>query len=314
MSPVKIAALYKFVVLSQVEQWVNDITELCLEYKVKGTLLLAEEGINGTIAAVECDLDGFLLKLKSFQPFVDIHSKYSYATENPFLRLKVKAKPEIVTMGIAKVDPLVEVGTYVEPAQWNDLISDPEVLVIDTRNVYETKIGTFKGATDPRTDTFRDFPEWAKINLDGQRNKKIAMFCTGGIRCEKATSYLKQNGFENVFHLQGGILRYLEEVPQNESLWEGECFVFDRRVSVDHNLAQGIHDMCFACGFPVSPEDKLSADFTPGISCPNCVGTFNDKQLKSFGERQRQIRLSKERNERHLTQVFPRHSENKSVE
>ena len=214
--------------------------------------------------------------------------------------MKVKLKKEIVTMGVEDIDPNKDVGTYVDAADWNALISDPDVILVDTRNHYEFEIGTFKGAIDPKTETFREFPAYAKANLDPQKHKKVAMFCTGGIRCEKSTAYMKQQGFDEVYHLKGGILKYLEDVPKEESLWEGECFVFDNRVAVNHALEKGSYDQCHACRFPITEEDKRSPMYQPGVSCPRCYESRSDKQISRFKERQKQMELARDRDESHI--------------
>src|SRR5690606_15378493 len=226
--------------------------------------------------------------------------KESYDSDMPFYRSKVKLKKEIVTMGVEDIDPTHIVGTYVKPKDWNALISDPDVTLIDTRNHYEVQIGTFKGAIDPNTTSFREFPEYSKKHLDPAKNKKVAMFCTGGIRCEKSTAYLKQQGFEEVYHLEGGILKYLEEVPEDESLWQGECFVFDNRVTVNHQLQKGHYDQCHACRMPITEEDKQHSHYTPGVSCHHCYDKTNEEQRERFREREKQMRLAKERGESHI--------------
>ena len=230
----------------------------------------------------------------------DLDYKFSYSETIPFKRLKVKLKKEIVTLGIADLDPTYSVGTYVKARNWNELISDPEVVLIDTRNNYEFEIGSFKGAINPNTETFRQFPSYTQNNLEQYRNKKIAMFCTGGIRCEKSTAYLKLKGFKNVYHLQGGILKYLEEVEEEESLWEGECFVFDDRVAVKHNLELGRYDQCHACRYPITEEDKIHPNYEKGVSCPRCYGTKDVTQINRYREREKQIQLAKARGETHL--------------
>ena len=232
--------------------------------------------------------------------FENMSYKESYHKVNPFHRTKVKLKKEIVTMGVQDIDPKEIVGTYVKPKDWNQLISDPEVLLVDTRNDYEVHIGTFKNAVNPNTETFREFPQYVKKNLDPQKHKKVAMFCTGGIRCEKSTAYLKQQGFDEVFHLEGGILKYLEEVPEDNSLWEGECFVFDNRVAVNHKLEKGQYDQCNACRLPITEEDKQSDKYMEGVSCPHCYEKLSSEQKQRFTERQKQIELAKIRGEQHI--------------
>mgnify|MGYP000471012078 CR=1 FL=1 len=251
-----VCALYKFVILDNFEALRAPLLKTMSENNVKGTLLLAREGINGTVSGNRSGIDNLLTWLKSDERFKNIAHKESYDTSIPFNRTKVKLKKEIVTMGVENIDPNKIVGTYVKPENWNDLISDPDVLLVDTRNDYEVQIGTFRNAINPKTDTFREFPAYVESNLDAKQHKKVAMFCTGGIRCEKSTAFLKEKGFDEVYHLEGGILKYLEEVPEDESLWQGECFVFDNRVAVNHKLEKGQYDQCNACRFPVTEEEK----------------------------------------------------------
>jgi len=264
-----VAALYKFAKLNDYKEIQPKLLAFCIAQNIKGTLLLAEEGINGTVAGSRTEIDALIEYLKKDPRLKDIEHKESYANEMPFYRMKVRIKKEIVTLGVDGIDPNYKVGTYVKPQDWNALISDPDVILIDTRNDYEYDIGTFKGAIDPKTTTFREFPEYVSKNLDAKQHKKIAMFCTGGIRCEKASSFMIEQGFEEVYHLQGGILKYLEEVPKEESLWEGECFVFDQRVSVKHGLEIGDYDQCHACRHPLSPAEMQSEQYVAGISCPH---------------------------------------------
>lgn len=296
-----VAALYKFVSLPDFEAMQEPLLTVCKDNDVFGTILLAHEGINGTIAGPSSGVHNILNWIRSDERIKDLEHKESFADgENPFNRMKVRLKKEIVTMGIPSVNPNDVVGTYVDPADWNELINDPDVVLIDTRNDYEVSIGTFKGAVDPKTVNFREFPEWVK-SQEGLHNKpKVAMFCTGGIRCEKASSYMKGEGFEEVYHLKGGILKYLEKVPEQESLWEGECFVFDNRVSVGHGLKPGPYDLCHACRHPISDEDKQSNKYSQGISCPNCYDTMSDAQRHRFSERQKQVALAKQRGEDHI--------------
>jgi UPF0176 protein len=294
------AALYKFVSLPDYQALQAPILETCIAHNIKGTLLLALEGINGTIAGKTEDIHAVLDYLRRDARFSDLEHKESYADSHPFYRMKVKLKKEIVTMGVSGVDPNEIVGTYVKPEDWNAIISDPDVILLDTRNDYETHIGTFKGAIDPKTSTFREFPKFVAQNLDKTKNKKVAMFCTGGIRCEKASSFMKQQGFEEVYHLQGGILKYLETVPKEESLWEGECFVFDQRVGVKHGLEVGEYDQCYACRMPLSPEELKSDRYTPGISCPHCYDKTSEEKKAALTERQKQVILAKKRGENHI--------------
>ncbi|MDI1299436.1 rhodanese-related sulfurtransferase [Methylotenera sp.] len=304
MSKYLTAALYKFVSLPNYKSLQSPILEACISNNIKGTLLLAEEGINGTIAGLPQDIHNLLDFLRSdaiFENhFVDLEHKESFASEHPFYRMKVKLKKEIVTLGVPGVSPTKKVGTYVKPEDWNALISDPDVILIDTRNDYEVDIGTFKGAIDPRTTTFREFPEYVTEHFDKTKHKKVAMFCTGGIRCEKASSYMMDQGFEEVYHLQGGILKYLETVPEAESMWEGECFVFDQRVAVKHNLEVGEFDQCYACRHPLSPAEMQSTQYTAGISCPYCYDKLTEEKKASLTERQKQVILAKQRGQMHI--------------
>ncbi len=295
-----ICALYKFTRLDDFEDIQKPLRSFLDSLSVKGTLLLAREGINGTISGSKESLENVLDYLKADERFHGLEYKFSYSKKIPFRRLKVKLKKEIVTMGLTEIDPTHSVGTYVKPKDWNNLINDPDVVLIDTRNNYEYEIGSFQGAINPNTETFREFPSFTKNTLEKYRNKKIAMFCTGGIRCEKSTAYLKSKGYENVFHLQGGILKYLEEVKEEESLWQGECFVFDDRVAVKHNLEQGQYDQCHACRFPITEEDTKHPHYEKGASCPRCFGTKNLDQLRRYREREKQVQLAKKRGEEHI--------------
>lgn len=295
-----VCALYKFVTLDDYESLREPLLNLMQEQGVKGTLLLAREGINGTVAGSREGIDQLKAWLESDARFSGIAYKESFHETMPFNRTKVKLKKEIVTMGVEDIDPRRIVGTYVKPKDWNALISDPEVVLIDTRNDYEVQIGTFKNAVNPGTDSFRQFPQYVKENLDPGKHRKVAMFCTGGIRCEKSTAYLKQQGFEEVYHLEGGILKYLEEVPEQESLWQGECFVFDERVAVNHRLEKGQHDLCHACRLPISEEDKASELYQEGVSCPHCHDKLTPEQRARFQERERQIKLARQRGEEHI--------------
>lgn len=300
MSQIVVCAMYKFVRLENYQELRQPLQKTMEDNGVKGTLLLALEGINGTVAGSREGIDALLTWLKSHEPLADISYKESFDDEMPFYRTKVKLKKEIVTMGVEGIDPLQVVGSYVKPKDWNALISDPEVVLVDTRNDYEIDIGTFEGAVNPNTETFREFPEYVAKNLDPNKHKKVAMFCTGGIRCEKSTAYMKEQGFEEVYHLEGGILKYLEEVPKEDTMWQGECFVFDNRVAVNHDLEKGSYDQCHACRFPITEEDKASDKYQQGISCPNCFDNVTDEQRARFAERQRQIELAKQRGEEHI--------------
>jgi len=304
MSTYLTAALYKFVSLPNYKDLQAPILKACEKNQIKGTLLLASEGINGTIAGLPDAIHAVLNYLRSDAlfngSFCDLEHKESFADEHPFYRMKVRLKKEIVTLGVPNVSPTNKVGTYVKHEDWNALISDPDVTLIDTRNDYEVDIGTFKGAIDPKTTTFREFPDYVANHLDKTKHKKVAMFCTGGIRCEKASSYMMDQGFEEVFHLQGGILKYLETVPEETSLWQGECFVFDQRVAVKHNLAVGEYDQCYACRHPLSPSEMQSAEYTPGIACPYCFHKTSDEKRASLIERQKQVQLAKARGQAHI--------------
>ena len=295
-----VCALYKFVSLPDYEALRQPLLDCMLAHDVKGTLLLAHEGVNGTVAGSREGVDALLAWLRQDPRLADLSWKESYDTIEPFYRTKVKLKKEIVTMGVEGIDPRQVVGTYVKPADWNALISDPDVVLIDTRNDYEVDIGTFKNAVNPRTTTFREFPDYVKEHLDPGKHKKVAMFCTGGIRCEKSTAYLKEQGFDEVYHLQGGILQYLQDVPPEQSLWQGECFVFDNRVTVNHLLQKGNFDQCHACRRPISEDDKKSAHYVPGVSCHHCYNEHDPEQVARYQQREKQMQLAKKRGERHL--------------
>ena len=286
-----VAALYKFVSLPDYRELQAPLLSFCRLQEIKGTLLLAQEGINGTIAGYRQQIDAVLAFLRADSRFADLEHKESYTETPPFERMKVRLKKEIVTLGLPEINPNEKVGIYVEPEAWNDLISNPEVTVIDTRNDYEVTIGTFKGAENPQTQTFRDFPQYVKQHLDSSKQKKVALFCTGGIRCEKASSYLLSQGFEEVYHLKGGILKYLEAVPPEESLWEGECFVFDERVAVGHGLEIGSHELCFCCGHPISEGDKSSPKYEEGISCSECLDSLTEEKRLRQQEKWKQYQL-----------------------
>ncbi|WP_298942240.1 rhodanese-related sulfurtransferase [uncultured Psychromonas sp.] len=300
MSNTVVCALYRFVDLANYEEIQTPLLNILNANQVKGTLLLASEGINGTIAGDQEGIDNVLNWLKFDPRLADLTAKFSFDTENPFYRTKVKLKKEIVTMGVEGIDPNRVVGTYVKPKDWNALISDPEVLLVDTRNDYEISIGTFENAVDPKTTNFREFPAYVKENLDPAKHKKVAMFCTGGIRCEKSTAYLKEQGFDEVYHLEGGVLKYLEEVPEEETMWKGECFVFDNRVSVNHQLEKGQYDQCHGCRLPITEEDKKSEKYMQGVSCHQCHDSISEEQKQRFLEREKQIRLSLERGQAHI--------------
>jgi UPF0176 protein len=291
-----VATFYKFIQLPDFTQMRQPILEFCQEQDIKGTILLAPEGINGTVAGLSDRIQHLLAFLRADSRLADLESKESLAQQQPFERLKVKLKKEIVTLGLPEVNPSEKTGIYVSPQDWNQIISDPEVTVIDTRNHYEVNIGTFKGAVNPNTESFSDFPEYVQQQLDPKKHRKVAMFCTGGIRCEKASAYMLSQGFSEVYHLQGGILKYLENVPPDQSMWEGECFVFDERVAVQHGLQQGTYDMCVGCGYPIHEEDKLSPHYEEGICCPHCYQSLTADKRVRLQQKKRQIELATQRN------------------
>ena len=297
-----VAALYKFVEIDDLLSLQSNLYEICEKNNIMGTILIANEGINGTISGKTNEINQTISLLKSDKRFTNIEIKYSSTDKQPFHRMKVRLKKEIVTIGLPEINPNNKVGTYVKPDDWNDLISDPNVVVIDTRNKYETKIGSFKNALDPETSSFREFPDWVKKFKSSKENanKKIAMFCTGGIRCEKASSLMKEEGFEDVYHLQGGILKYLETVDREKSLWNGECFVFDQRVCLTDELEVGSYKMCFACRMPITEEEMQNEKYIEGISCIYCYDKTTKEKKERFGSRQKQILLAKERGEKHL--------------
>ncbi|MFY9209831.1 MAG: rhodanese-related sulfurtransferase [Aestuariivita sp.] len=296
----RIAALYHFTRFDEPKALQAPLAQLCCAAGVKGTLLLAREGINGTIAGPPDGVSRVIDHIRTLPGCSDLEWKDSWSDHAPFPRLKVRLKREIVTMGQPDVDPRARVGHYVDPRDWNALISDPEVAVIDTRNDYEVAIGTFDGAIDPRTESFRDFPAWWEANRQRFHNKKIAMFCTGGIRCEKSTNFLLGQGVEDVYHLKGGILKYLEDVPEAESRWRGDCFVFDNRVSVGHGLKEGPHELCHGCRRPILPQDKTRPQYEAGVSCHHCIDQTSDQDKERFRERQKQIALARARGSCHL--------------
>lgn len=287
-----VVAFYKFVKLPDFADKQVPLMSLCKERDIKGTILLAQEGINGTIAGSQAAITAVLDVLRSDPRLTDLDCKESVAESSPFDRMKVRLKREIVSLGLPEVDPSERVGTYVNPEDWNALISDPEVLVIDTRNAYEVGIGTFKGAVNPETASFHQFPEYVRTQLNPAQHKKVAMFCTGGIRCEKASSFMLAEGFEQVYHLKGGILNYLKAVSPEESLWQGECFVFDQRVAVQHGLELGTHDMCRSCGYPITDADRMSPQYQVGISCPHCFDSLTEAKRSRQEARQRTLRES----------------------
>jgi len=302
---IRIAALYRFARFDDPAAIRAHLHAAAEAAGIRGTLLVAGEGINGTIAGPPEAIDRMLATIRALPGCAGLQPKFAVAEAMPFHRLKVRLKREIVTMGVADIDPLDEVGTYVAPADWNALIDDPETVVIDTRNDYEVAVGSFAGAVDPETASFRDFPAWVAANRDRLEGRRVAMFCTGGIRCEKATAYLKREGFEDVHHLDGGILRYLEDMPAEDSRWQGECFVFDERVAVGHGLAPGSHALCRACRMPVSAADRASPLYEEGVSCPRCHATRSEEQRAGYAERHRQAQLAAERGQAHVGAVQP---------
>ena len=307
-------ALYKFVTLPDYAALREPLLNAMSKNNVFGTLLLAQEGINGTVSSTREGVDALLKWLDQQPGLENIDTKESYHSEIPFYRTKVKLKNEIVTMGVEGIDPKQVVGTYVKPEDWNALISDPDVVLVDTRNDYEVEIGTFENAVDPKTKTFREFPAWAKDNLDPEKHKKVAMFCTGGIRCEKSTAYMKEQGFDQVYHLEGGILKYLEKVPKEQTLWSGECFVFDNRVAVDHDLKRGSYDQCHACRMPITEQEKDHLHYQEGLSCHHCYGTVDEEQKQRFAERQKQVELAKKRGEEHIGNAAQEATERRRTE
>ena len=298
-----IAALYKFSTIINPEELQNTIRIKLKEFSIYGTILVGEEGLNGTISGNDNNLKLAINFISSIKGFSDLDIKYSESEINPFVRLKVKLKKEIVTIGDESIDPNRVVGKYIEPEDWNALISDENTILIDTRNDYECSIGTFKNAINPNTVKFRDFPSWVdeqNFSEEEKKDKKFAMFCTGGIRCEKASSLMLDKGFQNVSHLKGGILNYFKKIDKNESMWNGECFVFDDRVSVTHDLTEGSYDMCHGCRMPITDDDKQSTEYERGVSCPNCFHVKTDEQKSRYKSRQKQVDLAKKRNQKHI--------------
>ena len=295
-----VAALYQFTRFDDPALVQAGLRDICNAAETKGTLLIAREGINGTIAGTPDAVARVIGHIRALPGCAALEIKYSGAAAMPFYRMKVRLKREIVTMGQPDIDPLTGAGHYVEAAQWNALIDAPDVVVIDTRNEYEVEIGSFAGALDPKTSSFSDFPDWFRANRDVLEGKKVAMFCTGGIRCEKATAFLKAEGLDEIYHLKGGILKYLEDVPAEDSRWSGECFVFDQRVAIGQGLAAGSYDLCHACRMPVSTGDKASADYVDGVSCPKCAGARDDAQRAGYAERHRQVVLNDARGTSHI--------------
>ncbi|MCB8945623.1 MAG: rhodanese-related sulfurtransferase [Ardenticatenaceae bacterium] len=295
MSKFVIAAFYQFVNLPEFEEWQRPLHQHCQQHHTKGTILLAPEGLNGTIAGPRAGIDAVLAYLRADKRLQTMIHKESFADFMPFKRLKVRLKKEIVSLRVPGINPNNQVGQYITPTAWNDLIRDPDVLLIDTRNDFEVEVGTFQGAVNPQTAAFSDFPQFVQNQLNPAQHKKIAMFCTGGIRCEKATAYMLQQGFEAVYHLQGGILKYLEDIPAAESMWQGECFVFDERVTVNHALEPGSYHLCYGCQLPLSPADKDHPDYEEGVSCHRCSHTTSPDRKERLRERQRQFLLTQNR-------------------
>lgn len=293
-----VVAMYHFVGLDDFEQMKPPLLALCVANGLVGTILLAREGLNGTVAGPRTGIDNLLSHLRADSRFTTLRYKESFTDTPPFRRMKVRLKQEIVTMGVPDTDPGALCGERVDAKRWNELVQDPDVLTIDTRNAYECDIGTFENAISPDTSSFREFPDFVDTRLDPQKHRKIAMFCTGGIRCEKATNYLMRQGFKEVFHLDGGILKYLETVDENESLWHGECFVFDERITVDENLAPGSYVQCHGCGYPLSETDRTSTHYQVGVSCHRCHGTHSSEKVSGLKERQRQYDLADHRKNR----------------
>lgn len=293
--PWKIAALYRFVALENLPELQAEIRSVCDENNICGTLLIAPEGINGTIAGQGDAIENIVNFLDQKAGIKQGELKYSHAEEKPFRRIKVRLKKEIITMKAPEADPTKNVGTYVMPENWNDLINDPDVTLIDTRNTYETAVGIFKGAIDPKIETFTEFKNYVHNNMDPGKQKKVAMFCTGGIRCEKASSYMLAHGFEEVYHLKGGILKYLEEIPAENSQWEGDCFVFDRRVAVGQDLEESPYQICYGCRFPLTPEDLQADSYEKGVSCPHCIDKLTPERARSFRMRHEQMKKAGEK-------------------
>ena len=300
MPAFRVSAFYKFVDLEDPGAIKAILEARGRELGIVGSILLASEGINSTIAGAPDHLGRFMEVVRSLEPFSDLDEKQSGAEDLPFLRFKVRLKKEIVTLGVPGADPRKLVGTYVEPEDWNALIGDPDTILVDTRNDYEVAIGKFKGAIDPHTASFRDFPQWVRENLPGRPGQKIAMYCTGGIRCEKATSLLRQLGHSQVYHLKGGILKYLEQVPAEESAWEGSCFVFDQRVGLQHGLRESDYDLCHGCRYPLSIEDRADPRYEDGVACPHCADSLSEEKKARLRERQKQVQLARQRGDSHL--------------
>ena len=300
-----IATFYKFAEFPEFKEWKNKLGQWGEELNILGTMILSPEGINATISGPQEGIEKFLDHIREDPRFTDLNPRIAESTRSTFYRLRIITRPEIVTLGDSSINPNKAVGQYVNPEEWNALIRDPDIRVIDTRNEYEVKVGTFKGAENPHTDTFRQWPDYVEKELGSDKKQKIAMFCTGGIRCEKASSHLLENGFEEVYHLKGGILNYLETIPPEESDWDGECFIFDNRVSVTHGLKDGETKLCYGCRWPLSDEDLESEKYEYGISCPRCFDSLNEAKKKSLQERHKQLKLAEERNVPHIGLKMP---------
>ena len=296
----QVAAFYKFSPLADIGSLQQDLRKLCEDAGLLGTILLADEGINGTIAGSPAGVSGLFGQLQQYPGLEDIQAKFSWCERNPFYRMKVRLKKEIVTLGVKGIDPTSQAGEYIPPENWNALISRPDVRLVDTRNDYEVNLGSFEGAENPGTHSFREFPAWVEANLGDDKEQPVAMFCTGGIRCEKSTALLKEMGFSNVYHLEGGILNYLENIPLEDSMWQGDCFVFDNRVTVDHDLSEGHYELCPACRMPLSEEDRQSPKFELNVSCPGCYDQLTPERRACLEERGRQIKLAAARGEQHI--------------
>ena len=299
----KIITLYKFHKIQEPLKLQATIKKELKNLDILGTIIVGNEGINGTVSGTSINLDRAIEHLKLHSKILDLDLKESFSKKSPFLRLKIKIKDEIVTMGKKNINPSTQSGEYINYKRWNALIEDKNTLLIDTRNSYEYAIGTFKNSINPKTANFKEFPEWVKkqqFSETDKKQKKVAMFCTGGIRCEKASAFMKNEGFEKVYHLKGGILKYLEEIETRNSLWQGECFVFDDRVSVKHDLSEGSYDLCHGCRMPITEQDKLSSHYVKGVSCSNCVNEKTSSQIQRYKTRQKQINLAKAKNKNHL--------------
>jgi len=299
-----VAALYKFVDLPDYAALKAPLLAVCEQHGIKGTLLLAQEGINGTIAGSIAGVHAVLTYLRSDSRLADLTHKESGAAKMPFYRMKVRLKKEIVTLGVPGVSPTNMAGKYVKPSEWNALIEDPDVVVVDVRNDYEVAIGSFKGALNPNTKSFSELPDWVRNEKTLRSKPKVAMFCTGGIRCEKSTAFLRAEGFEDVYHLEGGILKYLETVPEANSLWQGECFVFDERVAVGHGLKPSSHELCRSCRYPIGDAERASPKYVQGVSCPHCFGTKTEEKQRGLMERQKQVAIAASRNREHIGVKF----------